>query len=562
MGQLQPRLNKEEGYTEYDTQIGADIDKSLRIILDAPDDLREQELSRIYKNASRFGSFKEQFTMDDVRNRYNELINEQREPKAFGGIAGRAILKLMSKHKDNIEVKKLSKEIEKERKNLDKLEDKMIDQRDSYTGDTYVDEIGFDNPRNQEDWEYISGSIEELEDNLEGKLLELEGVGMYNPPREEFVTGGLVTLIKEALQARKKAEREEDYDALTASIPEQEDKIADRLAEIAEKNKIYSKKSKAFFPHKRSPDSYVVSDELHNRREELKNKSLLSTGTVSPFGLMIGALSKKGLDYETMPESEYKRITNMVGSIADEVNKEIEMDRRNFYQGGSMSDKNTWAKTPIEKRTMYQEGGDIDSQMAGMMEGPTHTMPDGTVMPGATHGEYEQMIGEEELIPDEQMEDNYVDFIVGESLSQEDEDYLMVTLNEDERLSMIFDQVVEKASEFSGSGSVEGPGSGVSDSIPARLSDGEFVITSKATEEIGSDTLQSMMEQAEEASDVRQMRQLGGYIQEDEENSNIKMASQPKVTGQHLMGDQLQDRENQKNMMMLNPRNTLLARRP
>ena len=40
------------------------------------------------------------------------------------------------------------------------------------------------------------------------------------------------------------------------------------------------------------------------------------------------------------------------------------------------------------------------------------------------------------------------------------------------------------------------------------------------------------------------------------------MASQAKVAGQRLIGDQLQDRENQKNMMMLNPRNTLLARRP
>jgi len=62
---------------------------------------------------------------------------------------------------------------------------------------------------------------------------------------------------------------------------------------------------------------------------------------------------------------------------------------------------------------------------------------------------------------------------------------------------------------------------------------------------------------------VRQMRQEGGYIQEEEEeDTNIEMASQAKVAGQRLIGDQLQDRENQKNMMMLNPRNTLLARRP
>ena len=64
---------------------------------------------------------------------------------------------------------------------------------------------------------------------------------------------------------------------------------------------------------------------------------------------------------------------------------------------------------------------------------------------------------------------------------------LMSKLQQDEQLSMLFDKVVEVASEFAGSGPVEGPGSGVSDSIPARLSDGEFVFTAKAVEEIGAD---------------------------------------------------------------------------
>ena len=64
-------------------------------------------------------------------------------------------------------------------------------------------------------------------------------------------------------------------------------------------------------------------------------------------------------------------------------------------------------------------------------------------------------------------------------------------------MSKIFDQVVESAAEFSGSGPIEGPGTEVSDSIPARLSDGGFVFTAKATDEIGADNLQRMMEDAE-----------------------------------------------------------------
>ena len=84
-------------------------------------------------------------------------------------------------------------------------------------------------------------------------------------------------------------------------------------------------------------------------------------------------------------------------------------------------------------------------------------------------------------------------------------------------LSVIFDQVVESATEFSGSGTVEGPGTGKSDSIPARLSDGEFVFTAKATEEIGADNLMSMMKDAEAAADERQMAYDGGMIREEKE---------------------------------------------
>ena len=76
------------------------------------------------------------------------------------------------------------------------------------------------------------------------------------------------------------------------------------------------------------------------------------------------------------------------------------------------------------------------------------------------------------MLPDEEMEEDYVDYVVEETLSNEDRNYLIDALEKDDRLSMIFDQVVESATEFTGSGTVEGPGTAKSDSIPARLSDG------------------------------------------------------------------------------------------
>ena len=174
------------------------------------------------------------------------------------------------------------------------------------------------------------------------------------------------------------------------------------------------------------------------------------------------------------------------------------------------------------KRKSKAEGGpmSMDDQMQMAMNmGETHTMPDGTVMPGATHEEYMK----EQQLPDGKMEDNYLDFIIDEALSEEEEEMLMSKLEQDEQLSMIFDKVLEVASEFAGSGPVDGPGSGVSDSIPARLSDGEFVFTAKATEEIGADELMRMMKDAEAQADERQQVAVGGMPDSGEEEikSNI-----------------------------------------
>ena len=104
-----------------------------------------------------------------------------------------------------------------------------------------------------------------------------------------------------------------------------------------------------------------------------------------------------------------------------------------------------------------------------------------------------------EMESDEVMEDNYLDFIIDEALNEEEEAMLMNELENNPQLSMLFDKVMDVAIEFSGSGPVEGPGSEISDSIPARLSDGEFVFTAKAVDVLGADNLMSLMKQAEKS---------------------------------------------------------------
>tara|TARA_B100001094_G_C17617726_1_gene524314 strand:- start:36 stop:590 length:555 start_codon:yes stop_codon:yes gene_type:complete len=138
-------------------------------------------------------------------------------------------------------------------------------------------------------------------------------------------------------------------------------------------------------------------------------------------------------------------------------------------------------------------------------------------------------------LPDAQMEDQYMDFVLSESLNDEEQSYLMNALETDEKLSQIFDKVITTASEFTGSGEVDGPGTGVSDSIPARLSDGEFVFTKKATDQMGSDNLQEMMDDAERAYDGGEMRkaaQDGGlllYNQKDEDPLAYEKVAQDEI---------------------------------
>jgi hypothetical protein len=206
-----------------------------------------------------------------------------------------------------------------------------------------------------------------------------------------------------------------------------------------------------------------------------------------------------------------------------------------------------------KKRLGYQEGGPaVEEQMADIM-------PEEEALPLEIAEE-----PTETMLPDEEMEDDYTDFIIGESLTPEDEEYLLTALEQDDRLSMIFDQVVDTASEFSGSGPVEGPGTEMSDSIPARLSDGEFVMTSKAANQIGPNNLQGMMEQAETDADQeveRRIVQAGGYVQEEDvEEEAIQPIVSEKVlpTGRILPESEVSKRAKM-NADLLNPRMSLFA---
>jgi hypothetical protein len=227
-------------------------------------------------------------------------------------------------------------------------------------------------------------------------------------------------------------------------------------------------------------------------------------------------------------KDELKNAKEKVQELKDFPDKADELE---FYEG--IADELEVKIRMIEEdiadeyvaRGMVAEGGpmSMDDQMKAALVIPVES----------------EMESEMPMESDDDMEDNYTRFIMEEALSEEEEDMLMSKLEQDEELSMLFDKIIDVAQEFAGSGPVEGPGSGVSDSIPARLSDGEFVFTAKAVEEIGEDTLMSMMKDAEAKADERQGLAMGGS---PEENESKSLLSSGVVQEDEIASDELKKR--------------------
>ena len=236
-----------------------------------------------------------------------------------------------------------------------------------------------------------------------------------------------------------------------------------------------------------------------------QNKSMKEQ--LEGIAISVAPIVSKPKRKKKLKGGQAKLDANKDGKISGE---DFKMLRDKKEKGGKVK------KDVMDLKYAYQEGGDVDSQMTVMMTKPMKS--------------------------DEQMEDDFIDFVVTNALDNTEQKKLMDTLESDEEISVIFDKLMSTATEFAGSGPVEGPGSAVSDSIPARLSDGEFVITAKATEEIGADNLQRMMDDAEAKADDRQNMQEGGEAEEEKDTYGRPIMESDK------------DEEIKKAMLSVNPR--------
>ncbi len=242
-------------------------------------------------------------------------------------------------------------------------------------------------------------------------------------------------------------------------------------------------------------------------RQGLPSRAMSSSRT----RMMNGGLLNKRLKFgegdsvkDKIEERKFEQLKAMKDSglpLTDKQEQELEsyiaQDRKvEMAIGGVVTEKYSTQRADYQA---YAEGGEVEDEMLD------EDMPPMEELEVEEESLLQPMGMEDEMPMDEDMEDEEdygdMDAIIDTSaLSEEEEKVLDDAVEMHPELEGIIPKLV--ATEFTDDGEVEGPGTGTSDSIPALLSDGEFVFTAKAVKNIGVDKLRKMMKQAEESYDA------------------------------------------------------------
>ena len=233
-------------------------------------------------------------------------------------------------------------------------------------------------------------------------------------------------------------------------------------------------------------------------------------------------IAEKGI-YKKLKAME---ASDVISEKGKEKLKKLEQKKNQKALGGYMDENDIAEQTPLalniggavgrqEERKDYKayaEGDLVDEEIVedDIVEDDIieDEVVDESLM--APTGLEDSLIGDEiatdEFAEEDIIDDDEADSVLDTSmLSEEEEIVLDEAVEMHPELEAIIPKIV--ASEFTEDELVEGPGDGTSDSIPAMLSDGEFVFTAKAVKSLGVDKLRKMMAQAEEAYDAGEVNQ-------------------------------------------------------
>ena len=210
-------------------------------------------------------------------------------------------------------------------------------------------------------------------------------------------------------------------------------------------------------------------------------------------------INKLELQKEVTEPSEHKNIDNQIQKL------ESMKTKVKAATGGYMDENQIAEETPLALSiggSVEKERRDYQAYAEGdIVEDESLLTPMGM--------EDDAMMAETdmEMEAEDEMEDDmdYDSVLDTSALSEEEETVLDEAIEMHPELEAILPKLV--ATEFTEDELVEGPGDGTSDSIPALLSDGEFVFTAKAVKNIGVDRLRKMMKSAEESYDAGQVSQ-------------------------------------------------------
>ena len=199
--------------------------------------------------------------------------------------------------------------------------------------------------------------------------------------------------------------------------------------------------------------------------------------------------------------------TSLIAKLNNEIQSLESKVRVKAAAGGYMDENQIAEETPLA----LSLGGTVDRKdyqayaEGDMVEDESLLAPMGMEDDMMAETDTE-MMAEDDMMEDDMDADGILDT---SALSEEEETLLDEAMEMHPELEAIIPKIV--ATEFTEDELVEGPGDGTSDSIPALLSDGEFIFTAKAVKNLGVDTLRDMMAKAEADYDAG----LNGQEEED-----------------------------------------------
>ena len=197
--------------------------------------------------------------------------------------------------------------------------------------------------------------------------------------------------------------------------------------------------------------------------------------------------------------------TSLIAKLNNEIRSLESKVRVKAAAGGYMDENQIAEETPLALSiggAVEKERKDYQAYAEGdMVEDESLLAPMGMEDDMMAETDTE-MMAEDDMMEDDMDADGILDT---SALSEEEETVLDEAMEMHPELEAIIPKIV--ATEFTEDELVEGPGTGTSDSIPALLSDGEFIFTAKAVKNLGVEKLRDMMAQAEADYDAGQVSQ-------------------------------------------------------